>query len=255
MAYNNWFEQSPVQNPGFFQKTNWALHTFGRQQFAKSFASGGVASTIFAPTRKEMILSPWRSRVPIGSDQYVRNLRKLQALHKNDGGIKKALASVEKGSARGIGGSLLGLGLGAAFVAMPAFTTPGDISEKMRAVTAGIGSFGGFAVGSKVGMGIGAAVGSFIPVVGTAIGAGVGWLAGGLLGGAAGESLTDALTRIPDRMVANERKRRRSDWGMHTAAFQTQRAHTMRQQSLQMMNRGMMSARSLMGREAVFVHR
>ena len=44
------------------------------------------------------------------------------------------------------------------------------------------------------------------------------------------------------------------EWGKGSAGMNTRRAHTMRQQSLQEMNRGSMSARSLLGREAQYLH-
>ncbi len=255
MAYNNWFNQNPTPNPGYLQRSMWNAHTFGRQQFAKSFARGGIASTMFAPTRTEMLLSPWRAKHAEGSAQYVNNLRKLQKLHPNNPGIGKALAATEKGAARGIGRGLAGGALGAAMVVAPAFMENGPAEEKARAVTKGIGGLAGFAIGAKAGAGIGAAVGSFVPLVGTAIGAAVGAIVGGIGGSIAGEEGTDFLTRIPDRMVERERAKRRLDWGNNSAAFQTQRAHTMRQQSLALMNRGQMSSRSLLGQEAMFVHR
>lgn len=44
------------------------------------------------------------------------------------------------------------------------------------------------------------------------------------------------------------------EWGKGSPGMDTQKAYTMRQQSLQMMNRGSMSARSLLGREAQYLH-
>ena len=178
-------------------------------------------------------------------------------MHPNSPGVKKAIAATEKGAARGVGRALFGGALGAAMVALPAFTEDGPIEERARAVTKGLGGWAGMAIGAKAGIGMGALIGSFvpIPVVGTAVGAAIGALAGGIGGAFAGEAATDALTRIPDRMVERERSRRGLDWGQHTAAFQTQRAHTMRQQSLSLMNRGAMSSRSLLGQEAMYVHR
>jgi hypothetical protein len=255
MAYNNWFNQNPTPNAGYLQRSMWNAHVFGRQQFAKSFARGGIAATMFAPTRKEMLLSPWRLKHAEGSSQYINNLRKLQKLHPNNPGINKALGAAEKGATRGIGRGLAGGALGAAMVAMPAFMEEGPAHEKARAVTKGIGGLAGFAAGAKVGAGVGAVVGSYVPVIGTAIGAAVGAIVGGIGGSMTGESVTDFLTRIPDRMVDRERARRGFNWGQHKAAFQTQRAYTMRQQSLALMNRGAMSSRSLLGQEAMFVHR
>ncbi len=257
----DWFANNPNQNASFFQGVAWDAHVWGRATFAKSYARGGFAATVFAPNRKEMLLSPWRFKHEEGSASYVNRLRKLESVTKDPWakkGIQKALADVEKGKSKTLlrgGSGLLGAGLGAAFIAAPAIMTNGPAEERARAATKGVGSSIGWWAGAKVGMGIGAAVGSYVPVVGTAIGAAVGWIAGGIAGSGAGEAIADATTRIPDRMVERERSRRKLDWGNNTAAFQTQRAATMRQQSLGLMNRGQMSARSLMGREATFIHR
>jgi hypothetical protein len=221
---------------------------WGRQQFAGSFARGGAAATLFAPSRAEAFISPWRMKAGVGGGRYLENLRRLQKLHPDNPKIQKTISKTLKSGGPKVGPSLLGGGLMAAMIALPAFTTEGPIEEKMRAVTSGAGSFAGWEVGSKLGMGIGAAVGG-------GIGGVVGYIGGGLIGSIAGGELTEAITRIPDRMVDRERNRRNLDWGAHTAAFQTQRAHTMRQQSLAAMNRGQMSARSLLGQESMFVHR
>jgi hypothetical protein len=257
MAFSDWHAKNPDPNPSFYGKLRWEAHTWGRQEFAKSFAKGGFAATAFAPTAKEAFISPWRRKALPGSRQYIANLEKLRGMYPRDMRIKEAIETARKPlKAPKVGMGLGGGALMGAMILAPAFMTEGPLHEKARAVTSGIGMFAGWEVGSKVGMGAGAAAGTAVlPGVGTAIGAAVGYLAGGLAGGFAGEEVTDVLTRIPDRMVEKERSRRKFDWGMHTAAFQTQRAHTMRQQSLAAMNRGQMSARSLLGQESVFVHR
>ena len=255
MAYGDWFDKNPTSNPGFLNGARWDAHVWGRQQFAKSFARGGFASTVFAQNRTEMLVNPWRRKQAQGTAEYNRRLRQLQKHHRGSSKIGAAIDAAKKGKPSGLGGSLMGGGLMAAFVALPAFTTEGPVQERARAVTSGLGAFAGFEVGSKAGLGTGAAIGSFATPVGAVIGGAIGYIAGGLIGSVAGEELTDTLTRIPDRMVDRERSRRNLDWGTHTKAFQTQRAHTMRQQSLAAMNRGQMSARSLLGQEAVFVHR
>lgn len=262
MAFKDWFMQEPASNVGFFQNLRYRAHVAGRAEFAKSFASGGFASMVYAPTRQQMITAPWRRRTPVGSEEYFRRLRQLQALPGNleSPGIKQAIRAGARGAPRGTASKLLGLGLMGGLVAAPFFTTEGDIPERTRAATVGaVGFFAGWHVGSKVGMGLGAAAGSFIPVlgqigIGGAVGGAVGWLAGGIIGDIVAGSVAEAVTRIPDNLVESERRKRRLDWGAHSATFHTQRSHTMRQQSLQMMNRGMMSGRSLMGREAMFVH-
>lgn len=257
MAFSDWHAKNPDPNPSFYGKLRWEAHTWGRQEFAKSFARGGFAATAFAPTAKEAFISPWRRKAAPGSQRYIENLEKLQKLYPQNMNIRGAAEAARSPvKAPKVGMGLGGGALMGAMVLAPAFMTEGPIREKARAVTSGIGMFAGWEVGSKVGMATGAAIGTAVlPGVGTAIGAVVGYVAGGLTGSFAGEEVTDALTRVPDRMVERERSRRKFDWGMHTAAFQTQRAHTMRQQSLAAMNRGQMSARSLLGQEAVFIHR
>jgi hypothetical protein len=211
-----------------------------------------------------MLINPWRHKHAAGSPKYIRRLTELQRMHKGDTGIAKALKEARKMGGGGFAGAgAIKYALGGAFVTSAIFATLGAMEagagqegvEAARGATIGIADFIGWEVGSKAGMGIGAAIGSAIPIVGTAIGAGVGYLAGGMAGAIAGGSMTEALTRIPDRLVEREQSKRRLNWGVQSPAFNTQRAHTMRQQSLSMMNRGTMSARSLLGREAMFVHR
>jgi hypothetical protein len=261
MSYNDWYAKNPNSGAGFLEEARWDAHVWGRQAFAKSYARGGIAATVFAPSRKEMILSPWRKKFTEGSPEYVQRLRKLEAVTTDPRakqGIQKAIGQASSGKRSLVRGGLSGVagaGLMAAMVLYPALTEEGPANEKARAVTKGVGAMAGWAVGSKAGMGIGAAIGSYVPVVGTAIGAVVGYVAGGLIGSGAGEAVTDAITRVPDRMVDRERSRRKLEWGNNIAAFTTQRASTMRQQSLSLMNRGQMSARSLMGQEATFIHK
>jgi hypothetical protein len=255
MAFTNWHEKNPATNPSFLGSLRWDSHVWARQTFAKSFASGGFTATAFAPSAKEALVSPWRSKARPGSARYIENLEKLQKMYPKDTRIQDAVSKARKAPPPKSGLRFGGAALMGAMLILPAFLTEGSGKEKARAVTSGAGMFAGWEVGSKAGMGIGAAVGSIVPGIGSAIGAAVGYLGGGLIGGFAGEELTDTLTRIPDRMVEKERSRRNLDWGGHTAAFQTRRAHTMRQQSLAAMNRGQMSARSLLGQEATFVHR
>jgi hypothetical protein len=206
---------------------------------------------MFAPDAPSAFTRALGFAEPQGSVAQIRNLRRLEKLHPQSLGVKSALEDIKKGRAKGRaigGGGLLGFGITAGVVAASGVMTEGSMQEKARAMTSAVGMEVGFAAGSKVGLGIGAAIGG--PVGGV-----VGFLAGGMIGGIAGGELTDAITRIPDKMVDAQRQSRGLDWGQHTAAFQTQRAHTMRQRSLAAMNRGEMSARSLLGQEALFVHR
>lgn len=118
---------------------------------------------------------------------------------------------------------------------------------KSQGFTAGVANSVGFVAGSFTGRIVGAAIG-------TALMPGLGSIIGGIAGGLIAESPINKGFEIAEKIVKRERKRRAFEWGQHNPAFDTQRAHTMRQQSLSMMNRGQNTARSLMGREAVALH-
>lgn len=252
-----WFEtNNPNTGMGFKQRFAQGAETWGKQNFASSFARGGVTSTIFAPTPAEAFKRGMSRTHKFGSSQHIANLNNLQAEFPQNKGIQRALEKATVGKSKmkiasRIGGAALGVG----FAAMPFFTTPGGVPEKTKAAAGGLASMAGFAVGSKIGMATGAAIGTAIlPGIGTAIGAGIGWLAGGISGGMLAEEGLYGATGIADRMVDRERARRKLNWRGDTTAFMTQSAHTMRQQSLQAMNRGMMNARSMLGREGVMLH-
>jgi hypothetical protein len=254
----NWFSENP--NPtGGLRDLNWDAHVFGRSAFASNFARRGASNTLFAPTSGEAFRSAFRRTHKFGSSQHIRNLEFMVAQQPENSNFSEALSKAKSGAGkggRGIVGGVFGAGLGAAFIAMPAFTTPGGISEKTRAVVGGTASLAGWAVGSKVGMGIGAAAGfALLPGIGTAVGGALGWAAGGLLGAIGVDEGVQSLMKIPDNMVERERKRHHLDWAGNMDAFNTQSAATMRQMSLQAMNRGMATARSALGREAVMFHR
>ena len=276
MAFNNWYATNPNPMPSidrintqtatsFIGSTRSYIgaanrhyqgqaHIWGRQRFASSFAEGGWAASALAPSGTEAMKAPFRRTHKVGSKPYMDNLRKLQSLHPENKGIAKAIKNAKLQKGGGIT-SMAGGALSAAFIIGSAATEQGGIEEKARGLTKGIAGEIGSRVGTKVGASIGAGVGSAFGPVGTAVGWGVGYLAGGMIGWTVGGGLADAATRVPDKMVAAERERRKFGWGAHTEAFRTGRASTMRQQSLALMNRGAMSSRSLLGQEAVYVHK
>jgi hypothetical protein len=251
-----WFATNPHgPNPGIRGEMLWEGHEFARSYFPSSYARGGFATTAFAPTAKEAFVSPWRRTRKYGSPQHIANLRRMQAIEPNNKNITEAIQKAERGPGKVGALKRAGrFGLGAAFVAVPMFTTPGGLEEKARATAGGVAGIVGWEIGSRAGMGIGAAAGSLLGPVGTAIGAGAGYVAGGLAGAIGFDEGFQALSRIPDRMVERERARRNLNWRGDPTAFMTRAAHTMRQQSLQAMNRGQMSARSMLGREGVMLH-
>lgn len=254
----NWYDKNPHgSNPSFRQDMNFSVHQFARSQWASSFAQGGgFVPTAFAATGTDAFMSAMRRKHKVGSPEHIRNLEQMLAASPNNLEIKSALekAKIAGTSKLGMLGRVGGLAAGSVFTMLPAFTTPGSGKEKARAVvSAGAGALA-WTTGANFGMGTGAAIGSAIPGIGTAIGAVVGYAVGGMAAALSVEGLVDAATRVPDRLVERERSRRKLDWVGDRSAFQTDKAATMRARSMEMMNRGMMSARSMLGREAVMLH-
>ncbi len=242
------YEKNPVSKPGFFAETRTEVHKWGQRTFASNYARGGFAATAFAPTSSAALASPWRKTHRYGSPEHMRNLSKIQNMHPQDLNIRDSIEKASKSAGKAsLASKFLGAGMAGAFIALPAFTTPGGPAAKGKAMVAGAAEFAGWEIGSRLGLGIGAAIGG-------PIGAAIGWIGGGLLGSMGFGSGTHALLDIPDKMVDKERAKRTLNWVGDTSAFSTRGAATMRQQSLQSMNRGMMSARSMLGREGVMLH-
>jgi phage tail tape-measure protein len=233
--------------------------TFGRQMFASNFAGGGISSAIFGAGPKDI----WKYAYTPNAIKDARKgarLARLQQLHPGDKGIAKAVAAHAKEgkSVLGrVGGAFKGAGFSALITA--GFTigtmamTEGSLEDKG---IAGVETLAGTALsipGSTLGMAVGGTIGSVIPVFGTAVGMAAGWLIGGMVGWEAGALIGKPL-RYFQRKRDAEINRRRLGWVGNTAAFQTQSAWTMRQRSLEAMNSGQASARSLLGREATFLH-
>lgn len=231
----------------------WDAHRWGRQQFAGSFSRGGWSSVLFAPTQQDAF-NAWRFKtLKEGSTQHISNLEHMLAQNPGDEKLTKLLKKARKPHKLG---GMFGRTVGAAFVALPMFTTPGGLKEKTKATISGAAGYGGMLVGAKAGGLAGAAVGSAIlPGLGTLVGGGIGALVGTLTGGIAAEEAASGLLNIPDTIVERERKRRNLNWVGDMSAFNTPRAATMRQMSLQAMNRGLTTARSALGREAIMLHR
>ena len=251
-----WFSENP-HNPGIRGDLMWESHTWARQNFASSFARNGFAATAFAPTAGEAFKSAFRPTIKKGSERHISNLMRLQNQYPDNPDIQSAIQKAKmSGTVKSsLTKRVLGKSLGIGMVGLPMFLTEGSLQDKARATAGGVAGLAGWSVGSKVGMGTGAAIGSMIPVVGTGIGAAIGWVAGGFLGAIGADEGFQSLTRIPDRMVERERGKRKLDWVQDTSAFMTEGAHTMRQRSVQAMNRGLMNSRSLLGKEAVMIHR
>ena len=256
-----WFEETRVNNlSNKLSGYGNTLGQWGRGRFASNYAQGGLASYVFSPGCN----LPWGS-VAEGSDEFFTRLKAMKkAMPQASGRIDKVMEKAGKtGGISGLG--VLGGAVGAGFMIAPMFTAGGSLANRAWATGANAANYAGFSVGSSLGansgMAIGAAIGSSIlPGLGTAaggvIGAVGGWVAGGLGLSTLAEGGVNAARRYVDnKAVVGKRQRTFSGWGGNTAALTTQKASTMRQMSLQLMNQGLMSARSGLGHEGVMFHR
>lgn len=248
----SWFEQTRTDFLAGRLQQSGGLMTWGRGMFARNFAEGGFASRVFSPGG----VRPW-GRARAGGTRYRQNLMAMKAASpRHTKKIDKLLAAEPKRAAGSILGGVGRVGLAGAFLAMPAIMTEGTAGDRATAMVAGAVGWGGWEIGSKAGMAAGASIGSVVPVLGTAIGAVAGYLAGGFAGSIGAEKLVYGVKGEMDRIAAEGKRRRTfTGWYGDTAAFDTQKAATMRQMSLQMMNQGMMTARSGLGHEGVMMHR
>jgi hypothetical protein len=257
-----WFEETRINRMSqTLSSSNSGLANWGRGQFANNFAQGGITSYMFSPGGQR----PW-GKTERGSTSYMRRLEAMSratpqyADKINQSKNFKQKYGPPKGNILGAAGSIAAIG----FIAAPAFTTKGSAADRMTGVAAGVGIIHGWGVGSEIGKAIGtragAAIGSIVGPIGTAIGAGlgrlVGYFGGGFLGSYIGEEGVHKTRGILDDVAAiGKRRRSWQGWYGDTAAFDTQKAVTMRQTSLQLMNQGMMSARSGLGHEGIMIHR
>lgn len=261
------------------------LNLWGQQTFASNYTKGGITSYMFSPggRRPGGIFGGAKE----GGYRHIRRLEKMRDSGRyNTKAIQGVIDRVNAPKAGGtpakpwkelskvgkvgrVGSKMMkaafsmpgGVIIGGA---MGAYMTEGDATDKATgAVAFGIGSTIGWHVGSKAGVwagaAAGAAIGSVVPVVGTAvgglIGGAIGYLGGGFGGAYLGEQATFGIKSTMDKKVDIARKQKyASGWYGDQSAFNTQKAATMRQYSLQAMNQGMMSARSGLGHEGVMVH-
>jgi hypothetical protein len=258
----DWFDKNPYgNNPSWIQSARWDINRFGRQQFVSNYARNGLSAMLFAPTPGSAFKAAWGKTHQAGSLTHMRNLRQLANRYPDNPNIINALQKVEESEMMSLGtkksvfgkvGNVIGKGLShsifsAGFYGYTFATTPGSLAEKSKATVSEVVGMQAF----RVGMAAGAAVG-------TAILPGIGTVVGGLVGGfgaqIAASSATQFVFNTTDRMIQKERDRRNLNWAGDTSAFNTEAAYTMRQRSLSAMNRGMSTARSALGREAIMVH-
>lgn len=250
----NWFDTNPYgNNPTFMQSFRWNSHRLGRSMFTSNFSRNGMSAMLFAPTPWQAAKATLSKTHEFGSSQHIANLRSFAAQNPENKSISKALTKAEakqvkKTFGKKLGGFVSHHALNSAFYGLTFATTEGSLAQKSKAT---ISEMAGMAIGWKGGMAAGAALGTAImPVIGTGIGA----LAGALGGQIGVSAATQFVFDTSDRMVNRERERRNLNWVGDTTAFNTQGAYTMRQQSLSAMNRGMSTARSALGREAIIMH-
>jgi hypothetical protein len=251
------------------------FNLLGQQTFANNYAKGGMSSYMFSPGGRR----PGGLFFGSAKEGGFRHLRRLEKMKRSglynpqkiqgiiDSYSAKTIgrsANTEPGIFNKIGNSVGGKAFKAASSTpgmmlisgvASAVTTEGSAGDKFTAGTASAASIIGWEAGSKVGLAAGAAIGSVVPVVGTAIGAVAGYLIGGISGAFAAEEGVHGVKGYMDKNVdAARRQKYASGWYGDTSAFNTQKASTMRQMSLQMMNSGMMSARSGLGHEGLQLH-
>lgn len=239
------------------------MNMYARSAFAGNFASGGLSAQLFSNTfagRMRAWGSAWNpltmfSGVPEGSPEWKANMTAIEKSAPKSMRAKIRLERIKGGSAAKTvlksagmkaGMGVAGVGLSAGFAAYSAYSTEGGAFQKGNAAVSSIAGDIAFGAGALVFSGIGAAVGG---PVGLAIG-----IIGSVATAMGATEGTAMFGNYINNKVLEREQRRKLEWVNSNAAFNTQKAYTMRQQSLAMMNRGEMSARSLMGREAVMMH-
>jgi hypothetical protein len=248
-----------------------------QELFPQNYAEQRSAFVASQPNRASARSAYFSRTAHPGSDRYMNNLRSLEEdMLRRHGGIlpkkiEERMAGAKKAHIDALAhphrartlrnlGRAIGPVATLGFAAYAMWGGEGGSTGDRAAAAAGevAGGIGG-GIGWFAGGATGAAIGSAIlPGVGTVIGGLVGSFAGSFAGYSAGSGAVGTAYDFANRLVDNEKRKRGlewNDWAGQTQAFNTQRASTMRQRSLEAMNRGMMNSRSLMGREASFMHR
>lgn len=243
----------------FARSSNQSFSKFGAGVFAKSYAHGGITSKMFPVEGVNLERTPvFRRGVRTWSPAYMRNLERMQT---HGGEIGESASKLLKNAPESAGQRMLGKRLaggvfgGALAVGLPTLLTEGGVGERAAAAAGGVGGVVGWEAGWAGGAAAGGAIGSAVPFIGTAAGALIGAVAGAFGGSYLGYEGFEKGIRNTIGAVAERGKRTRtSNWVQDTSAFSTRKAKTMRQASLQMMNSGMMTARSALGHEGTQLH-
>lgn len=254
----SWFNNIPERTSGnFWQQSKQEYYQWGRNQFASSYASGGFAAAAYGPTPRSRVSAALGiGKVERGSEEHIRRLRRManmpganqSAIHETIGKMEK-MGLAKSSAMRSAAGGVMGAGMGIGFIAMPAFMEQGGPAAKSKAVLEGIGSQVGWSAGAFGGRVAGAALGGGATLGVASILGGIG---GSIIGGAVisgGIAFAEHLQDLGSRNRIHGWK-----WAQNNPAFNTKRAATMRAQSLEQMNRGQMSSRSLLGKEAHMIH-
>ena len=242
--------------------TGSAFAQWGRRTFAANYAASGIASYMFAyddgpGVRRGRNLA---GRGWEGSARWHQNLDAMQARDPQAPRDKRGRTAYDK--ARGkyskiawkgrvlFGGALMGAML---YGEMSA--TEGGPGQKIRAGGAAVAGVAGWEVGGRAGALAGAKLGTALGPVGTAVGGLAGYFVGAFAGSEIGRTLGAGVYDALDSVASVGRRTRAvSNWVGDMSAFRTEKAATMRQMSMQMMNTGMMTARNALGHEGLILH-
>lgn len=256
MGLPSWIQNIPDESPGgLMGDARHAMQGFVRNQFMSSFAAGGMAAQAYGPTSRSRMAAVLSREARPGSPEWVR---RMEGMKNTPGASSTAIdnmiadkrASYRPGREKLTKLGMMGKALGPiGFMAMPAIgvVTGEGAYGKAKGGLVGVADSTGFAIGMGVGRLAGAAIGGIGAVA-------LGPIAIGMAAAYGASAIAEKGFEIAEGIVGRERKKRASEWGRSNPAFDTQRAYTMRQQSLSMMNRGQNTARSMMGREAVMIH-
>jgi len=232
--------------------------TWGKTHYTSNYAKGGFSSVVFAPNRKEMLSSMFKFQTRANSPEHIRAMEKIAMERGAFKGPTKRMASILKAKegrlGPGLGGRTFGGVLGGAYIGYAALSANGGAVKKIRGGVSATAETVGFAAGSNVGLALGAAAGSFAGPLGSVVGGALGMIGGGVLGAMGFNMASEQMMDVLEGPAKREQRKRKVNWVHDNSAFMTQNAHTMRQTSLNAMNRGMTSARSMLGREGVMFH-
>jgi len=259
-----WIEQARPEASSLISSMRGGFANFMQGQYASNFARGGIMAHAYGPTAQArrasvrqnnfgVLFGVGGNRIEEGSARHIRNLREMADKpgadkNKINGIIEKfEKQAPKKFSVMGMAGKALGPGFAAAYTGFAAATGGQGAGNKLQGGIKGAAGMLGGEFGMYAGLMIGATIGG-LPAVA------LGMIGGGIAGTLLAEGVTGATFDKMNEWADKGKNQRKLEWVQNSTAFNTQKAYTMRQQSLSMMNRGQNTARSLMGKEAVMLH-